>query len=69
MKFFIDYENVHGQGLRGVEFLKPDDEVVLFYSNVCMKIENGDKRKRFVECVERTDDVNNIGCVDQYKDL
>lgn len=41
MKFFIDYENVHALGFRGAEFLTPEDEVVLFYSKTCMKIEKG----------------------------
>ena len=41
MKFFIDYENVHAQGFRGAEFLNPQDEVVLFYSKACTKLECG----------------------------
>ncbi len=47
MKFFIDYENVHALGFRGVEFLLPEDEVVLFYSKTCMNIEKGIMDKLF----------------------
>ena len=31
--FLIDYENVHCDGLTGVDALKDNDEVVIFYSN------------------------------------
>lgn len=41
MKFFIDYENVHAQGFRGVEFLSPEDEVVVFYSKNSQVMERG----------------------------
>ena len=41
MKFFIDYENVHTMGFKGAEFLAPEDEVILFFSQACEKIENG----------------------------
>ena len=47
MKFFIDYENVHAQGFRGVEYLEPADEVVLFYSNCCRSLEKGILDKLF----------------------
>ncbi|MCR5177018.1 MAG: hypothetical protein K6C05_09245 [Anaerovibrio sp.] len=32
-KFYIDYENVHNEGLKGVENLTPDDTLYLFYSS------------------------------------
>ena len=32
MYFLIDYENVKNAGMRGTEFLQPDDSLVLFYS-------------------------------------
>lgn len=38
MYFLVDFENVHSEGLRGVEFLQKDDYLTLFYSkaaNVC----------------------------------
>ncbi|KHM52580.1 hypothetical protein SAMN02745671_01046 [Anaerovibrio lipolyticus DSM 3074] len=31
--FYIDYENVHNEGLKGVERLTPDDTIYLFYSD------------------------------------
>ena len=31
--FYIDYENVHNEGLKGVERLTPDDTMYLFYSD------------------------------------
>lgn len=30
--FYIDYENVHNAGLRGLDFLSEDDHVYIFYS-------------------------------------
>ena len=35
MKFFVDYENVNCLGFRGAEYLLPEDEVILFYSETC----------------------------------
>ena len=38
MYFLVDFENVHSEGLRGVEFLQKGDYLTLFYSkaaNVC----------------------------------
>lgn len=32
MIFLVDYENVHASGLKGIENLKANDEVVIFYS-------------------------------------
>lgn len=32
MKYYIDFENVHGPGLKGVDALSPDDQVLVFYS-------------------------------------
>ena len=31
--FLIDFENVHSDGLNGVDLLSENDEVVIFYSN------------------------------------
>ncbi|MCL2036762.1 MAG: PIN domain-containing protein [Oscillospiraceae bacterium] len=31
--FLVDFENVHSDGLAGVDFLAEDDEVVIFHSN------------------------------------
>lgn len=36
--FLVDYENVHYEGLRGVEFLNSSDTVTIFYSPSCPKI-------------------------------
>lgn len=33
MYFLVDFENVHSEGLRGVEFLKRSDSLTLFFSN------------------------------------
>lgn len=35
MYFLIDYENVNYAGLEGIEFVKRNDKVVIFYSDVC----------------------------------
>ena len=32
MKYYIDFENVHGAGLKGVDALREDDHVLVFYS-------------------------------------
>ena len=32
MYFLVDFENVHSEGLRGVEFLKKSDSLTLFFS-------------------------------------
>lgn len=45
MHFMIDYENTGGQGLKGAEYLVADDEVTIFYSQVCDKIEYGVLKK------------------------
>ena len=34
MLFLIDYENVGRAGMRGSEFLNPQDHVIVFYSEV-----------------------------------
>lgn len=39
MQFMIDLENVFSRGLRGTEYLEPEDCVDIFYSNSCRKIE------------------------------
>ena len=41
MYFMIDYENTGGQGLKGAEYLEPEDKVIIFYSKSCDKIEYG----------------------------
>lgn len=41
MYFLVDFENVHSEGLRGVEFLKKSDSLTLFFS----------KRHMFVKVV------------------
>lgn len=38
MYFLIDYENVNYAGLAGTEFLKKEDTVCIFFSDVCDKI-------------------------------
>lgn len=40
--FLIDYENVSGAGLKGVQYLKENDILVLFYSKSCKMIRNDD---------------------------
>lgn len=39
--FMVDFENVRNSGLRGCEYLNPDDQVTIFYSNTCLQIEKG----------------------------
>ena len=46
--FMIDFENTRNRGLQGAEYLQPDDSVTIFYSQVCMKIE----QKRFCQLKE-----------------
>lgn len=43
--FIIDFENVSSLGLLGSEYLCSDDSVTIFYSSVCLQIENGKMRK------------------------
>lgn len=31
--YLIDYENVSYKGLYGISEIKPDDEIIIFYSN------------------------------------
>ena len=38
MYFLIDYENVNGVGMEGTEYLREDDEVLVFYSDKCGKM-------------------------------
>jgi len=33
MRFYIDFENVNSGGLKGIESLKADDVVIIYYSN------------------------------------
>ena len=44
----VDFENTRSRGLYGAEYLQPDDSVTIFYSQVCMKIE----QKRFCQLKE-----------------
>ena len=46
--FMIDFENTRSRGLQGAEYLQADDSVTIFYSQVCMKIE----QKRFCQLKE-----------------
>lgn len=39
--FMIDLENTRSKGLQGAEYLSPDDQVTIFYSQSCMKVEKG----------------------------
>lgn len=46
----IDYENVwNAGGLKGVEYLRPDDTLVIFYSQACRKI-----RAEYMEMIEKS---------------
>ena len=47
MKFIVDYENVNRMGLYGSEFLNSTDELVIFYSDTCSKIERREMEKIF----------------------
>lgn len=39
--FMIDLENTRSKGLQGAEYLSPDDQVTIFYSQSCMRVERG----------------------------
>lgn len=39
--FMIDFENTRSRGLQGAEYLQAEDSVTIFYSQACMKIEQG----------------------------
>ncbi len=41
MYFLIDFENVGDEGLKGVHYLLEEDTVVIFYSQACEKIRQG----------------------------
>ena len=41
MYFLVDFENVLSDGLRGAQYLKADDTVIIFYSQVCDKVQQG----------------------------
>ena len=47
MKFLIDYENINSRGLHGSEFLEKDDELLIFYSDQCPRIERQEMEKVF----------------------
>lgn len=38
MWFLVDFENVHEEGLRGLEYLTAEDSLALFYSNACKTV-------------------------------
>jgi len=40
--FMIDWENIQHNGLRGSRYLKPSDNITIFYSKACNRIEQGD---------------------------
>lgn len=39
--FMIDLENTRSKGLQGAEYLSPEDQVTVFYSQSCLKVEKG----------------------------
>ncbi len=41
MIFLVDLENVGSEGLRGARYLSWEDEVIIFYSQVCEKVQQG----------------------------
>lgn len=41
MYFLVDFENVLSDGLRGAQYLKADDTVIIFYSQVCEQVQQG----------------------------
>jgi len=47
MKFLIDYENINSRGLHGSEFLERNDELLIFYSDQCPRIERQEMEKVF----------------------
>lgn len=51
LHFMIDFENVGNNGLAGSEYLSGQDRVTIFYSAVCVQVENG-----------RMEQILNSGC-------
>lgn len=49
MYFLIDFENVRSNGLRGADFLEPNDYVTLFFSSAAHSCE-----KRYLEEIEQS---------------
>lgn len=45
--FMVDFENTRSQGLQGVSYLLPEDSVTIFYSQACIKAENGKLQQMF----------------------
>ena len=43
--FMIDFENTRSRGLQGAEYLQAEDSVTIFYSQACLKIEQGRLRQ------------------------
>lgn len=41
MYFLVDFENVLSDGLKGAQYLKADDAVTIFYSQVCEQVQQG----------------------------
>ena len=61
MWYMIDYENVHEEGLYGIEMLKKDDRIFVFYNmGDKANVENG----KWMEASEKG---TNIQSVVQYK--
>ena len=40
--FMIDWENIQHNGLRGSRYLNPSDNITIFYSKACNRIEQGE---------------------------
>ena len=43
--FMIDLENTRSKGLQGAECLSPEDQVTVFYSQSCLRVEKGKLRQ------------------------
>lgn len=43
--FMIDLENTRSKGLQGAEYLSPGDQVTVFYSQSCLRVEKGKLRQ------------------------
>ncbi len=52
MYLLVDYENVVSEGLKGLEYLSPEDNLMIFYSDQCKLIE-----KKYVKAISES------GCI------
>lgn len=50
MYFLVDFENVQSEGLKGAQYLRASDTVIIFYSQACGQIQQGVMRQIMDSC-------------------